>query len=46
MPAALAGPLDRMRTTLATMTFAQKVTVGLLVLGLGLGGGLLGGLFR
>ncbi len=38
MPAVLAGPLDRIRATLATMTFAQKVTVLVLVLGLALGG--------
>ena len=37
MPAALAGPLDRMRTTLATMTSQQKVMAGVLVLGLALG---------
>jgi membrane protein len=34
MPAALAGPLDRVRTTLATMTAAQKTMAAVLVLGL------------
>ncbi len=37
MPAALAGQLDRVRTTLATMTFQQKALAGVLVLGLALG---------
>ncbi|QNG37658.1 flagellar M-ring protein FliF [Geodermatophilaceae bacterium NBWT11] len=38
MPAALAGPLDRVRATLATLTFAQKATVIALVLGIAVGG--------
>ncbi len=38
MPAVLAGPLDRMRSSLATMTMAQKATVVALVLALALGG--------
>lgn len=38
MPAALAGPLDRIRAALATMTVAQKATVVGLVLAVGLGG--------
>ncbi len=37
MPAALAGQLDRVRTTLATMTSQQKLLAGVLVLGLALG---------
>ncbi|GHE14341.1 flagellar basal-body MS-ring/collar protein FliF [Klenkia taihuensis] len=37
MPAVLAGPLDRVRTTLATMTFQQKAIAAVLVLGLALG---------
>jgi flagellar M-ring protein FliF len=38
MPAALAGPLDRARTMLATISLGQKIVIGLLVLGLLLGG--------
>lgn len=37
MPPFLAGPMDRVRTTLATMTFQQKAVAGVLVLGLALG---------
>ncbi|MEI4270706.1 flagellar basal-body MS-ring/collar protein FliF [Klenkia sp. LSe6-5] len=37
MPAALAGPLDRLRTTLATMTAQQKAVAGVLVLVLAFG---------
>ncbi|SDN58723.1 flagellar M-ring protein FliF [Klenkia soli] len=37
MPPALAAQLDRVRTTLATMTFQQKALAGVLVLGLALG---------
>ncbi len=38
MPAALAGPLERVRSTLATISLGQKVVIGLLVAGLALGG--------
>ncbi len=38
MPAALAGPLARVRGTLATISLGQKVVIGLLVAGLALGG--------
>ena len=37
MPGFLIGPMDRVRTTLATMTFQQKALAGVLVLGLALG---------
>jgi flagellar M-ring protein FliF len=38
MPAALAGPLERVRSTLAAISLGQKVVIGLLVAGLALGG--------
>jgi flagellar M-ring protein FliF len=38
MPAALAGPLARIRSVLATISLGQKVVIGLLALGLLLGG--------
>ena len=38
MPPALAGPLERLRSALATISLGQKVVIGLLVAGLGLGG--------
>jgi flagellar M-ring protein FliF len=38
MPAALAGPLAKLRSTLATISLGQKVVIGLLVVGLVLGG--------
>jgi flagellar M-ring protein FliF len=38
MPAALAGPLARIRAVLATISLGQKVVIGLLVAGLLLGG--------
>ncbi|MGX5657631.1 flagellar basal-body MS-ring/collar protein FliF [Geodermatophilus nigrescens] len=38
MPAALAGPLAKVRSTLATISLGQKVVIGLLVAGLALGG--------
>ncbi|MGY5884489.1 flagellar basal-body MS-ring/collar protein FliF [Modestobacter lacusdianchii] len=38
MPAALAGPLERIRTTLATISLGQKIVIGLLLAGLLLGG--------
>ncbi len=38
MPAALAGPLGRLRSALETISLGQKVVIGLLVAGLGLGG--------
>ncbi|MGY1703667.1 flagellar basal-body MS-ring/collar protein FliF [Geodermatophilus sp. SYSU D00697] len=38
MPAALAGPLERIRSTLSTISLGQKVVIGLLVVGLLLGG--------
>jgi flagellar M-ring protein FliF len=38
MPAALAGPLARIKTVLSTITLGQKVVIGLLALGLVLGG--------
>ncbi|MGY1741587.1 MULTISPECIES: flagellar basal-body MS-ring/collar protein FliF [unclassified Blastococcus] len=38
MPAALAGPLGRLRSALETISLGQKVVIGLLVVGLGLGG--------
>jgi flagellar M-ring protein FliF len=38
MPAALAGPLSRIKSVLSTITLGQKVVIGLLALGLILGG--------
>ncbi|MGY1815462.1 flagellar basal-body MS-ring/collar protein FliF [Blastococcus sp. SYSU D00820] len=38
MPAVLAGPLERLRSALSTISLGQKVVIGLLVVGLGLGG--------
>jgi flagellar M-ring protein FliF len=38
MPAALAGPLARIRAVLSTISLGQKVVIGLLLLGLVLGG--------
>ncbi|MFW3170463.1 flagellar basal-body MS-ring/collar protein FliF [Geodermatophilus sp. CPCC 206100] len=38
MPAALAGPLERIRSTLSTISLGQKVVIGLLAVGLLLGG--------
>ncbi len=38
MPPALAGPLEKLRSTLATISLGQKVVIGLLVAALGLGG--------
>ncbi|MGY1639874.1 flagellar basal-body MS-ring/collar protein FliF [Geodermatophilus sp. SYSU D00703] len=38
MPAALAGPLGRLRSMLSTISLGQKVVIGLLVVGLLLGG--------
>ncbi|MGY1601087.1 flagellar basal-body MS-ring/collar protein FliF [Geodermatophilus sp. SYSU D00815] len=38
MPAALAGPLARIRSVLSTISLGQKVVIGLLALGLVLGG--------
>jgi len=38
MPAALAGPLARIKTLLATISAGQKIVIGLLVAGLALGG--------
>jgi flagellar M-ring protein FliF len=38
MPAALAGPLGRLRSALSTISLGQKVVIGLLVVGLLLGG--------
>jgi flagellar M-ring protein FliF len=38
MPAALAGPLERIRSALSTISLGQKVVIGLLGLGLVLGG--------
>ncbi|SEO78242.1 flagellar basal-body MS-ring/collar protein FliF [Trujillonella endophytica] len=38
MPAALAGPLARLRSAFETISLGQKVVIGLLVAGLGLGG--------
>ncbi|MGR6967601.1 flagellar basal-body MS-ring/collar protein FliF [Geodermatophilus sp. URMC 61] len=38
MPAALAGPLERIRSALSTISLGQKVVIGLLGLGLLLGG--------
>ncbi|MGY1808919.1 flagellar basal-body MS-ring/collar protein FliF [Blastococcus sp. SYSU D00669] len=38
MPAALAGPLARIRSVLSTISLGQKVVIGLLTLGLVLGG--------
>src|SRR3712207_1469620 len=38
MPAALAGPLERIRYALSTISLGQKVVIGLLGLGLVLGG--------
>src|SRR5690348_17664766 len=38
MPAALAGPLARIRSVLSTISLGQKVVIGLLAVGLILGG--------
>jgi flagellar M-ring protein FliF len=38
MPAALAGPLERIRSALSTISLGQKVVIGLLAAGLLLGG--------
>ena len=38
MPAALAGPLERIRSALSTISLGQKVVIGLLAAGLVLGG--------
>src|SRR3954470_19334097 len=38
MPAALAGPLARVRSLLSTISIGQKIVIGLLVAGLALGG--------
>src|ERR671926_69722 len=38
MPAALAGPLARIRSVLSTISLGQKVVIGLLAVGLLLGG--------
>jgi flagellar M-ring protein FliF len=38
MPAALAGPLGKLRAALETISLGQKVVIGLLVAALGLGG--------
>jgi flagellar M-ring protein FliF len=38
MPAALAGPLARIRSLLSTISVGQKIVIGLLVAGLALGG--------
>jgi flagellar M-ring protein FliF len=38
MPAALAGPLARVRSLLSTISVGQKIVIGLLVAGLALGG--------
>jgi flagellar M-ring protein FliF len=38
MPAALAGPLNRVRTLLSTISLGQKIVIGLLLVGLLLGG--------
>ena len=38
MPAVLAGPLGRLRSAFETISLGQKVVIGLLVVGLGLGG--------
>src|SRR5918997_6475957 len=38
MPAALAGPLAKVRSTLATISLGQKVVIGLLVAALAMGG--------
>ncbi len=38
MPPALAGPLGKLKGTLATISLGQKVVIGLLVAGLALGG--------
>src|SRR3712207_1269620 len=38
MPAVLAGPLGRLRSAFETISLGQKVVIGLLVAGLGLGG--------
>ncbi|MGY1854867.1 flagellar basal-body MS-ring/collar protein FliF [Modestobacter sp. SYSU DS0290] len=38
MPAALAGPLDRVRSMLTTISLGQKIVIGLLLAGLLLGG--------
>src|SRR3978361_2373805 len=38
MPAALAGPLAKIRSLLSTISVGQKIVIGLLVVGLALGG--------
>jgi flagellar M-ring protein FliF len=38
MPAALAGPLNRVKTLLSTISLGQKIVIGLLIAGLALGG--------
>ncbi|TFV64161.1 flagellar M-ring protein FliF [Geodermatophilus sp. DF01-2] len=38
MPAALAGPLERIRSALSTISLGQRVVIGLLTVGLVLGG--------
>src|SRR3954447_3647637 len=38
MPAALAGPLNRVKTLLSTISLGQKIVIGLLLAGLVLGG--------
>jgi flagellar M-ring protein FliF len=38
MPAALAGPLNRVKTLLSTISLGQKIVIGLLIAGLVLGG--------
>ncbi|OMQ16447.1 flagellar M-ring protein FliF [Modestobacter sp. VKM Ac-2676] len=38
MPAALAGPLERVRSMLSTISLGQKIVIGLLLAGLVLGG--------
>ena len=38
MPAALAGPLNRVKTLLSTISVGQKIVIGLLLAGLVLGG--------
>ena len=38
MPAALAGPLGRVKTLLSTISVGQKIVIGLLLAGLVLGG--------
>src|SRR3954463_11299244 len=38
MPAALAGPLNRVKALLSTISLGQKIVIGLLLAGLVLGG--------